>query len=95
MPVVYVGPVGTNVDEAIERYACGFSLRHGDADGLIDAVRRLRDDPELAAELSSNARRAFEDAYCDEQTLPLFDEVFEQMREPRPLRSAPTGSRRA
>jgi hypothetical protein len=43
-----------------------------------------------------NARRAFEDAYCDERTLPLFDEVFEQVREPRSLGSAPTsGSRRA
>ena len=96
VPVVYVGPVGTNVDEAIERYTCGFSLRHGDAAGLADAVRRLRDDPELAAELSSNARRAFEDAYCDERTLPLFDGVFEQVREPRWLGSAPaSGSRRA
>jgi colanic acid biosynthesis glycosyl transferase WcaI len=95
IPVVYVGPIGTNVDEAIERYACGFSLRHGDADGLADAVRRLRDDPELAAELSSNARRAFEDAYCDERTLPLFDEVFEHVREPRSLGSSPTDARRA
>jgi glycosyltransferase involved in cell wall biosynthesis len=94
VPVVYVGPVGTNVDEAIERYTCGISLRQGDADGLVDAVRRLRDDPELAAELSSNARRAFEDAYCDERTLPLFDEVFEQVREPRSLGSTPaSGSR--
>ncbi|MDP9302353.1 MAG: glycosyltransferase family 4 protein [Actinomycetota bacterium] len=95
VPVVYVGPVGTNVDEAIERYACGFSLRHGDGDGLADAVRRLRDDPELAAELSRNARRAFEDAYCDERTLPLFDEVFDHLSEPRPLGSVRTDQRRA
>jgi len=85
LPVIYVGPVGTNVDEAIQRYACGFSLRHGDVDGLADAVRRLRDDAELTAELSRNARRAFEDAYCDERTLPLFDEIFQHLREPRPL----------
>ena len=90
LPVVYVGPVGTNVDEAILRYDCGFSLRHGDVDGLADAVRRLRDDAGLAAGLSRNARRAFEDAYCDERTLPLFDELFERVREPRPLSSART-----
>ncbi len=94
-PVVYVGPVGTNVDEAIERYACGFSLRHGDVDGLTEAVRRLRDDAELAAELSLNARRAFEDAYCDERTLPLFDELFDHLGEPRPLRSARSSPDRA
>jgi hypothetical protein len=85
LPVIYVGPVGTNVDEAIQRYACGFSLRHGDVDGLADAVRRLRDDAALGAELSRNARRAFEDAYCDERTLPLFDELFQHLREPRRL----------
>jgi len=95
LPVVYVGPVGTNVDEAIERYGCGFSLRHGDVDGLADAVRRLRDDAELAAELSRNARRAFEDAYCDERTLPLFDELFQHLREPRPLWSVRTDRGRA
>jgi colanic acid biosynthesis glycosyl transferase WcaI len=94
IPVIYVGPVGTNVDEAIERYACGFSLRNGDAEGLSNAVRRLRDDDELAAELSLNARRAFEDAYCDERTLPLLDEVFDHLREPRPLGSIRTGPRR-
>jgi len=95
LPVVYVGPVGTNVDEAIERYGCGFSLRHGDVDGLADAVRRLRDDAELAAELSRNARRAFEDAYCDERTLPLFDELFQHLREPRSLWSVRTDRGRA
>ena len=95
VPVVYVGPVGTNVDEAIERYACGFSLRHGDVEGLVDAVRRLRDDAELAAELSLNARRAFEDAYCDERTLPLFDELFEHLREPRRLGSVRSDPRPA
>ena len=92
VPIVYVGPVGTNVDEAIERFACGFSLRQGDVDGLTDAVRLLRDDAELAAELSLNARRAFEEAYCDERTLPLFDEVFDHLREPRPLGSLRTAN---
>jgi colanic acid biosynthesis glycosyl transferase WcaI len=77
LPVVYVGPAGTNVDEAIKTYGCGFSLRQGDVDGVVNAVGRLRKDREFAAELSRNARRAFEDAYCDERTLPLFDELLD------------------
>lgn len=78
-PVVYVGPAGSNVDRAIETYACGFSIRQGDADGLVDALRRLRDDPGLASEMSRNARKAFEDAYSDEQTLPQFDRLLERL----------------
>jgi colanic acid biosynthesis glycosyl transferase WcaI len=78
-PVIYVGPPGTNVDEAITAYGCGSSLRQGDAAGLADAVRRLRDDRELHEEQSRNARKAFEDAYSDERTLPQFDALFDEL----------------
>jgi colanic acid biosynthesis glycosyl transferase WcaI len=78
-PVIYVGPPGTNVDHAIATYGCGFSLRQGDVDGLANAVRRLRDDRELRDELSRNARKAFEEAYCDAQTLPMFDALLERI----------------
>ena len=35
LPVVYVGPEGSNVDEAIRRHDVGRSLRHGDVKGLV------------------------------------------------------------
>jgi colanic acid biosynthesis glycosyl transferase WcaI len=78
-PVVYVGPQGSNVDRAIETYACGFSIRQGDVDGLVASIRRLRDEHDLAAEMSRNARKAFEEAYCDEQTLPQFDRLLSEV----------------
>jgi glycosyltransferase involved in cell wall biosynthesis len=78
-PVLYVGPPGTNVDEAIATYGCGVSLRQGDSQGLIEAVRRLRDDPELREEHQRNARKAFEEAYCDARTLPQFDALLEHL----------------
>jgi colanic acid biosynthesis glycosyl transferase WcaI len=79
IPVIYAGPAGTNVDRAITEFGCGFSLRQGDVTGLVDAIRRLRADPALAAELSHNARRAFEEVYCDERTLPRFDELLDDL----------------
>jgi colanic acid biosynthesis glycosyl transferase WcaI len=75
-PVIYVGPPGTNVDEAIATYGCGSSIRQGDAAALAAAVRRLRDDPQLREEQSRNARKAFEEAYCDARTLPQFDALL-------------------
>ncbi len=78
-PVIYIGPVGSNVDEAIARFDCGFSLRHGDVDGLVDAISRLRDDDALHARLSANARRAFDEAYCDTVALPRFDEIIDHL----------------
>jgi glycosyltransferase involved in cell wall biosynthesis len=80
VPIVYAGPPGTNVDEAIERYGCGVSVRHGDTDALVDAIRRLRQDPILADAFARNARTAFEAAYSDERAMPPFDELLEGLR---------------
>jgi hypothetical protein len=73
LPVLYVGPVGSNVDEAIARHGAGRSLREGDVDGVVAGVQELRGDPEVRA----RARRAFEDAYSDEAALPDFDRLLE------------------
>jgi glycosyltransferase involved in cell wall biosynthesis len=76
-PIVYVGPAGSNVDDAIERFGCGISVRSGDVDGLVDAVCRLRDDHDWTAQLSKQARLAFESAYADTVALPRFDAVID------------------
>jgi hypothetical protein len=75
---VYVGPEGSNVDDALARYECGYGLRHGDVDGLVSAVRALRDD-DLRALLGERARKAFEDAYCDTRALPRFDQLLDAL----------------
>jgi colanic acid biosynthesis glycosyl transferase WcaI len=87
MPIVYAGPPGSNVDEAITTYGCGFSLRQGDVQGLTTAIERLREDPELVADLSKKARAAFEDAYCDHRGLQRFDALLAELG-PRPRASA-------
>lgn len=73
LPVVYVGPRGSNVDEAIEATGCGRSLREGDVDGLVAAIRDLRGD----ADTRERARTAFVERFCDEATLPRFDAVLD------------------
>ncbi len=73
LPVLYVGPEGSNVDEAITRFGAGRSLREGDVDGFVEAIHQLRADPAGR----TRAREAFEAAYCDAATLPAFDRVLE------------------
>ncbi|MGY6500936.1 MAG: glycosyltransferase family 4 protein [Acidimicrobiales bacterium] len=79
LPIVYVGPAGSNVDAAIERFGCGFSLRHGDVDGLAEAITSLREDPDLRSRMAADARRAFDAAYSDSVTLPAFDAVIDEL----------------
>ncbi len=76
LPVVYVGPEKCNVDDAIGRFDCGASLRHGDCDGVVEFIREMVADTEAHDEMRRRARDAFDRAYCDEKTLPQFDEVI-------------------
>src|SRR3990172_9570224 len=73
LPVLYVGPEGSNVDEAIRRFDFLVSLLHGNAEGVVDFVRRLRSDADYAGRLRQRAREAFERGFTDQQALPAFD----------------------
>src|SRR6187399_3303588 len=76
LPIIFVGPRGGNVDEAIERFECGVSLRTGDVEGMVAFIRSGLENRGLFEQLRARARLAFETAYCDTQTLPQFDAVF-------------------
>jgi glycosyltransferase involved in cell wall biosynthesis len=77
LPILYVGPEGSNVDEAIRRHGCGASLRHGDVQGVVAFLRQLGRDAAFAGRMRERARSAFESAYTDIQALPRFDGVIE------------------
>jgi glycosyltransferase involved in cell wall biosynthesis len=79
LPIMYVGPRGSNVDEAIARFGCGVSLRHGEVEELVQFIRRLASNRDLHLELRARARRAFDEAYCDAKTLPQFDRIFAEL----------------
>lgn len=76
LPLIYVGPATSNVDEAIRAFGCGVSLRHGQSGALAEFVRAVARDRERRGDLRARARRAFERAFCDTATLPLFDGVI-------------------
>jgi glycosyltransferase involved in cell wall biosynthesis len=79
LPLIYVGPETSNVDEAIRQFACGVSLRHGQAGALAEFVRELVRSPETRSALRGRARAAFERAYCDRATMPRFDAIIARL----------------
>ena len=56
LPILYVGPERSNVDEAIRRHDVGRSVRHGNVAAFVTAVRDLATDDAVSA----RARHAFE-----------------------------------
>jgi colanic acid biosynthesis glycosyl transferase WcaI len=92
LPLIYVGPPASNVDEAIRQHGCGVSLRHGQVEELASFVRRLAERPAEAADLRRAARAAFDAAYCDLATLPRFDTVIAHALGGAPAAGIPAGT---
>ena len=89
LPILYVGPAGSNVDHAIDRFGCGVSIRTGDRAGLAAAVRRLQADEPWRQGLGHAARRAFEEAYSDAAVLPQWAALIDSVATTE--RTSPTG----
>lgn len=59
-PVLFVGPRDSEVARLIEEHDCGRVIGNGDDEGLVAALRELRDDPALRERLGANGRLALE-----------------------------------
>lgn len=81
LPLIYVGPEGGNVDEAIQRFKCGVSLRNGDVDGLVRFIRQMMAEPAYLNALKIRARKGYEAAYSDATALPKLDRLLEGLVE--------------
>lgn len=79
LPILYVGPDTSNVEDAIRTYSCGRTVAIGDADALAAAVRELVDDHAKHEAMRIAARRAFDEAYNDRAVMPKFDAVIESV----------------
>jgi glycosyltransferase involved in cell wall biosynthesis len=79
LPILYIGPEGGNVHQAINRFDCGVTLRHGDVSQVVEFIRTLQEDEQVFKRYQSNARRAFEAAYNDHVTLPQFDKILDSL----------------
>ena len=83
LPVLYVGPKKTNVDDAIDRYRCGLSFRNAEAAEIGQALKSLRADEKELQHLRHRALAAYEDAYCANKTLPQFHELLSGLESPQ------------
>ena len=69
-PALFVGPDHCESADTIREAGCGPTVRQGDTDGLVEALERLADEPELATRMGARGRSAFlagheRDACCD------------------------------
>jgi glycosyltransferase involved in cell wall biosynthesis len=58
-PALFVGPDHCESADTIREAGCGLTVRQGDTDGLVEALERLADEPELTARMGARGRSAF------------------------------------
>jgi glycosyltransferase involved in cell wall biosynthesis len=59
-PVLAIAPGDSTIAREVTRAGAGFALLPEDGDGLVDAIRRLAEEPDTAREMGSRGREFFE-----------------------------------
>jgi len=76
LPLLYIGPKHTNVDDAICNYNCGYSFSNKDRDySLITFLRKCLTDPNLLISLSDNAIHSFSKYYSSAVCLDSINSI--------------------
>lgn len=74
--VLALVPSDSEIDITIREHQCGEVIEPGDASGLAEAIRRLRDDSMRVQHLSANAFAAYKSHYTIDQAQRAFDRLL-------------------
>ncbi len=74
-PVIAVTDEKDILDD-LKKYNCGIAVKNGDANGFLEAVKKLAEDPTVCAEMGKNARRCFLENYTREICCGKLTEFF-------------------
>jgi hypothetical protein len=66
-PVLYFGPSPSHVADLLDQHSLGMSVRHGDVNGAVDAINRLRGtDPAILRRMGQIAQHALHENLSQE-----------------------------
>ena len=75
-PILCIAQPHDDIARVVEEYDAGIRVSQGDTEGIVEAVERWLDSPELVAEQGRNARRAFEEHFTREQAVDAYYRVL-------------------
>jgi glycosyltransferase involved in cell wall biosynthesis len=76
-PCIFIGAQNGEIAAIIKEAACGFSVQTGNAEELVQTVRRLASDPALCNTLGNNARKVFEQRFEQRLALHAWSELLD------------------
>jgi colanic acid biosynthesis glycosyl transferase WcaI len=83
-PTIFIGNPTSELSRVLAESDCGLTVRQGDADALVAAIRGLADDPGRCRTMGQNARRAMKDVYSPNAACEQWRTVLEDAVARRP-----------
>ncbi|OHB61970.1 MAG: hypothetical protein A2Y76_13730 [Planctomycetes bacterium RBG_13_60_9] len=78
-PIVYIGEPHSETADLIRDHELGFVIQERNAQGVVKAIRDLRQNPGLRQEISARARALFEASYDSRTNIDLFEKIVAQV----------------
>ena len=78
-PIIVIGDKNGEIARLVEQHGCGIVIAPGDADALVDVLRRLSNAPETIAEMGRRARAMLDAHFTRQQTLQRWSGLFDQL----------------
>ncbi len=86
-PILYIGEPCCEVADLVRDHRLGFLIQEHDAQNLVSAIRKLRDDPVLRQEISLRARALFEADYQAESNIDVWEKILTSIVVPKAHRA--------
>lgn len=77
-PVLVIAKDRDDESRIVTEFDAGLNVNQGDTDGLVEAIRTWKENPDLREEQGRNARKAFENHFTKKQSI---DEYYELLSE--------------
>ena len=78
-PTIFIGHPDSELARVLLEHEAGVVVRQGDVDGLLSAIRRFADDPDLVRRMGDNARRALAEVYSRHDACETWRRLLEDV----------------
>jgi glycosyltransferase involved in cell wall biosynthesis len=75
-PALFIGAPDGEIARQIEEARCGFTVRSGDAEGLVTQIIEVAKNPELGRMMGARGRAAFEQHWDKAHALQRWEQVL-------------------
>jgi glycosyltransferase involved in cell wall biosynthesis len=78
-PIIVIGDKYGEIARLVQQYGCGIVVAPGDANALVDAMRRLSNAPETISELGRRARAMLDRHFTRQQALQRWSGLLDRL----------------